>query len=121
MADPSNPISNPHEATQKQTILVIGDWFIDENWLMARCNNYHSTNVGDFHYTSLLHGPDCLILSVCGVANVLKILFGNPEDRKGSALRDKYNLIGIGAWNQRDTGILLIPSQYSGLNAINMI
>lgn len=110
----------------KPKILVIGDWFIDENWLMAKTNNYHSTDVGEAHYESLVEGPANFVLSVCGVASVLKILSGdgmgiNPGilvkdsedcDSKvktneiNKSLISKYDIVGVGAWNPRDTQII---------------
>jgi hypothetical protein len=95
----------------KSKILVVGDLFIDENWLMARCDNYHSTNPGRHHYTSLLSGPDSMILSLCGVASVMKILRG-PTDNSGHTTRfrnqllEEHELVGVGAWNPADEPVL---------------
>lgn len=101
-------------AGQKDKILVIGDWFIDENWLMAKTDNYHSTDVGEAHYSSLIKGPANFVLSVCGVASILKTLSGNKnnedntnkEDPKNQSINDKFDLVGVGAWNPRDTEII---------------
>ena len=87
----------------KEKIIVIGDLFIDENWLMAKTDNYHSTDVGDTHYNSLVKGPESFVMSVCGVANVLKVLSG--KDQKDS-INSKYNVIGVGVWNPDDTDIV---------------
>ena len=92
----------------EKTVLVIGDLFIDENWLMAKTDNYHSTDVGDTHYNSLIKGPDSFVLSVCGIANVLKVLCGSgggvPEKEKTEeSFKDKFKVVGIGAWNPMDT------------------
>lgn len=87
----------------KEKIIVIGDLFIDENWLMAKTDNYHSTDVGDNHYNSLVKGPDSFVMSVCGIANVLKVLSG--KDQKHS-INSKYDVIGVGAWNPDDTEIV---------------
>jgi hypothetical protein len=108
------------------TILVIGDWFIDENWLMAKCDTYHSYNVGDEHYISLLNRTDCFIMSLCGAASIMRILNGKPkkndngehddEEQNGelkkvekkppAILKERYELIGIGAWNPKDEDLL---------------
>ena len=78
------------EEKKKPKILIVGDLFIDENWLMAKCDNYHSSNVGDFHYSSLLKWPDSLVLSLCGIAEYLKILGAQSEDNH---LLHHYDLI----------------------------
>lgn len=88
---------------ERKKVLVVGDWFIDENWLMAKTDNYHSTDVGDAHYNSLIKGPDSFVLSVCGVANVLKVLSGNDIT---DSINSKYDILGIGAWNPRDTALI---------------
>lgn len=99
-----------HDSSKSQkTVMVIGDLFIDENWLMATADNYHSTGVGDTHYTSLIKGPDSFVLSVCGIANVIKVLLGgvagdNEDGIAKESFRDKFQVIGIGAWNPEDTG-----------------
>jgi hypothetical protein len=105
----------------KKNILVVGDLFIDENWLMARAENYHSTNVGNFHYASKLDGPDSLILSLCGIANVLKIMSGSYKESKSSeSLLHKYNLIGAGAWNPDDHDTLQCIICDRGRGKMNM-
>jgi hypothetical protein len=94
---------------EKSKILVVGDWFIDENWLMAKCDSYHSYNVGDKHYVSLLKRTDGFIMSLCGAASIMRILNGSPEEETGekiNILKDDYELIGIGAWNPQDTDLL---------------
>ena len=103
----------------KKKILVIGDLFIDENWLMSRCNNYHSTNVGDFHFTTLLQEPRSLILSLCGVGSVLKILYGPHSDYKDPI--KIFDLVGISTWNTKDTGILkcILCPEMSSKKAMN--
>jgi ATPase family associated with various cellular activities (AAA) len=108
------------ERMKKDKILIIGDWFIDENWLMAKTDNYNSTDVGEAHYSSLVKGPANFVLSVCGVASVLKILSGdgqypehnengqkNPQkENSNKSIISKYDLVGVGAWNPRDTKII---------------
>ncbi len=94
---------------QKDKILVIGDWFMDENWLMAKTSNYNSTDVGDAHYNSQIEGPANFVLSVCGVASVLKILSGDgtlDDLQINEEINKRYDLIGVGAWNPRDTEII---------------
>ncbi len=92
------------EKKSDPTILVVGDLFIDENWLMALCDYYHSTNVGNEHFTSRLLGPDSRIFSVCGIANVVKILGGKPE--KGNNPLMNWRFVCVAVWNPRDNDLL---------------
>lgn len=83
----------------KGKILVVGDWFIDENWLMAKTDNYHSTDVGEAHYNSLIEGPGNFVLSVCGVASILKVLSGDDisdDERNNLSIHDHFEIIGAG-------------------------
>jgi hypothetical protein len=105
---------------KKDVILVIGDWFIDENWLMAKSTSYHSYNVGDEHYVSLMTKTDSAIMSLCGAASIMRLLNGSPEessdqtpgdpgDAGGSnpeILKNRFELVGIGSWNPRDNDLL---------------
>ncbi|HPM77327.1 MAG TPA: ATP-binding protein [bacterium] len=101
--------------TKKKKILVIGDTFIDENWLMSKFDLYHSYNVGREHYISNLQGPDSMIISLCGVAGIIRILNGpdpnveNDKDPISKEMRDfqsNYDLIGASVWNPMDDDLL---------------
>ncbi len=83
---------------QERTILIVGDWFVDQNWLMARCTRYSSTNPGEFHYESLVQGPDSNITSLCGAASVIRIFRG--KDNSG------YEVAGVGAWHPNDDELI---------------
>ena len=36
----------PKKNKKVDTVVVIGDWFIDENWLVTRQDLYHSSSPG---------------------------------------------------------------------------
>ncbi len=101
----------PLEPISQQGILVIGDLFIDENWVMAKTDNYSSTEVGEVHYTNMPVSEKSYIWSVCGIANVLKVFMGNLEDsstttEKNPPISSKYQMYGAGIWNQEDEEIM---------------
>ena len=85
--------SEDFKMTKSSTVLVVGDFFIDENWLMARTDNYHSTDVGKAHYDSQINGPNSFVSSVCGAATVLKTLAGSKDE---SDFTKAYQFIGMG-------------------------
>lgn len=103
------------ESEQKTAVLIVGDSFIDENWLMSRCKVYHSYNVGEEHYLSNLQSANSRIISFCGAASVWGILHGadNLEEAVPSAgahgsgaKSKKRHLITLSAWNPRDGDLL---------------
>ena len=59
---------------EKNILLVIGDSFIDENWLMSKLDLYHSSHIGDEHFISMLPKPNSSIISFCGVGAIMKML-----------------------------------------------
>jgi len=79
-------------------ILVIGDWFIDENWLVAKHNTYTSTHTGDVHYLIKHEKIGKRMTSLCGVPEILEALRSN--------LGKNYSFIGVGVWNIYDSDIL---------------
>jgi hypothetical protein len=103
------------KSENKTVVLIVGDSFIDENWLMSRCDVYHSYNVGREHYISNLQSADSKIISFCGAASVWRTLYGpdNSEDFTASAgvpapeaMSKKRNLIMLSAWNPKDGDLL---------------
>lgn len=83
-----------------QTIIVIGDWFIDENWLVSKHNTYSSSHIGHFHYLSKHAGVDKRMISLCGASELLEILRLHFEES------NQYDIIGFGSWNRNDNDIL---------------
>jgi len=78
-------------------ILVIGDWVIDEHWLMGVHRSRTSTRVGQKHYRSIqnLHST---VHALCGAGRTAGLL--------SRALRHKdhaFNVIGVGLWHTGDT------------------
>jgi hypothetical protein len=112
----SNPGGYTMESNQKTVVLIVGDSFIDENWLMSRGDIYHSYNVGQEHYISNLQSADSKIISFCGAASVWRILYG-PDKFENSMLSavvsssklmsKKRDLITLSAWNPKDGDLLL--------------
>lgn len=101
------------DAAKKNILLVVGDTFIDENWLMSRFESYHSYNVGDQHYISMLKDAASSIISLCGVGGVIKLLQGYDDEHKPEVfasditlLPKKWEMVGVTALNPDDTRFL---------------
>ena len=84
-------------------VIVLGDWFVDENWLIARHHNYSSSNTGDIHYISQHKAIDKRMISLCGAAEIFEVLRWHFK-KKESKLA--YSFIGYGSWNEGDTDII---------------
>lgn len=90
----------PKKSQNKKTVLVIGDWFVDENWIMARRELGHSSHTGDTNYAAIASTADKRLLSVGGAA----ALMGQLAKRFGSG--GKYRFVGVGAWSRDDDSLI---------------
>lgn len=91
----------------KDTILVIGDWFIDENWLVAPRKTYSSSHTGEYHFLSKHTQVDKRMISLCGTPEIMAVLkeyFDDPV--KKDSENNPFKFIGFGVWNQLDEGVL---------------
>jgi hypothetical protein len=104
-----------------KSVLIVGDSFIDENWLMSRGDNYHSYNVGKQQYVSNLDRTDSRILSFCGVASILRILQGvhKPDEATARVLLP-HKLYALSAWNPMDGDLLrcLLCNHFDALKGL---
>ncbi len=80
-----------------KNVLVIGDWFFDEYWIIASKESYHSSHAGTAHYKIY---PNTHHVSFCGAPEVLKLLSND------AALRDadggNLDFYGCGTWHPMD-------------------
>jgi len=86
---------------KKETVVILGDWFIDENWLVAGRKTYSSSHTGDFHYLSKHTKIDKRMISLCGASEILEVL-RNYFSKKSQDI----SFIGFGAWNKNDNEVL---------------
>ena len=89
------PSENP-----KSHVVILGDWFIDENWLVAPRQTYSSSHTGDYHYLSKHSKIDRRMISLCGAPEILEVLRNYFKDQ------NNIEFIGFGAWNSNDDDIL---------------
>ena len=82
---------------ETKTVMVIGDWFIDENWLMARHNSYNSSHTGDVHYLSKYSDINKPMIGLCGVPAILGILRSQMLHLNRDCL-----IAAFGIWNKKD-------------------
>jgi len=101
----------------KDVILIIGDWVVDEYWFLVRHHSEISSHTGFVHYriASKFGEP---VKDLCGAGHVARVLHQLSRD-----CRYKYDIFGLGIWNQKDTSLIkhLIHTKYkNSCNAANV-
>lgn len=88
---------------EDKTILILGDWFIDENWLVAKQHMASSSHTGDMHFISRHEGYDKRMISLCGASEILEVIrcYFQREDSK-----NHYDLLAYGVWNKHDHDVI---------------
>jgi hypothetical protein len=78
-------------------VLVVGDWIVDEHWLMGVHRSRTSSRVGRAHYRSI-QNLSSTVTSFCGAGRTAAILY------RAAAVGQKslYNLMGLGVWHSGD-------------------
>ena len=59
-----------------KNILVIGDWFVDENWIVTLEKSETSSHIGKQLYRSRVGDNNAQLLSLCGAGGVARLLHG---------------------------------------------
>ena len=90
----------PSKETEKEapdSLLIFGDWVVDEYWFLVRHHSAISSHVGFDHYR-VSTPPHERFSDLCGAGHVARVL----HDLR-NASSESYNLVGIGKWNAIDT------------------
>jgi hypothetical protein len=91
-----------HSITTSNTlgVLVVGDWLVDEHWVVGKHRAPSSSRTGHEH-SRALHREACSVRSLCGAGQVATILH---QARAGD--RYPFQVNGIGIWHPDDGPIL---------------
>lgn len=95
---------------KKIPILVVGDWLVDEHWVVGDHRSPSSSRTGQRH-SRALHAPNCSVRSLCGAGQVATIL--HEAKSAGDGL---FELVGLGLWHKKDND--LIKGMLSPLNNV---
>ncbi len=82
-------------------VLVVGDWNVDEHWVVDDHRSPSGSRTGKRH-SRALHLPECSVRSLCGAGQVATIL--HQSHLTGS---DQILLYGLGIWHPDDTDELM--------------
>ncbi|HEU4870661.1 MAG TPA: ATP-binding protein [Pyrinomonadaceae bacterium] len=83
-----------------QTILIVGDWVVDEYWFLVRHHSDISSHTGFFHYRLSTQRNET-VSDLCSAGHVARVLYQLRP--KGS---NDYKLFGLGAWHRADTELI---------------
>jgi hypothetical protein len=91
------------EMTDKPTIVILGDWFIDENWLVSPLNLYHSAGAGKIHYLARHRNTTEKVTNLCASASLLETvkLYLSAELKERTP-----DFLAFGAWNPEDDDLI---------------
>ncbi|HSE18458.1 MAG TPA: hypothetical protein VLB46_15500 [Pyrinomonadaceae bacterium] len=81
-------------------ILVLGDWLVDEHWVVGKHRAASSSRTGHSH-SRALHSENCSVRSLCGAGQVATVLY-----QAKLADTHPFQINGIGIWHRADTDIL---------------
>ena len=94
----------------KTTIIVVGDWVVDEYWFLVDHDSDTSSHIGREHFR-LSNPRDSRMRELCGAGHVARVLY-ELGGRSG-----KYDLIGLGNWDKDDKALLL--QLFEGSNEVS--
>lgn len=87
-------------ANSEKTILVVGDWVVDEHWVTGIHRSPTASRSGRAHYRAL-HFASSSVQAFCGTGRTATILHRTQSDT------EKFcQIIGVGLWHQDDTDVL---------------
>src|SRR6185503_8789893 len=84
----------------QNTILVVGDWVVDEYWTLVGHNSTLSTHTGAEHLR-VSNEPEPPIRDLCGAGHVARVLL------RLLTKHPNYKLYGLGNWDKSDSDLLL--------------
>ncbi len=83
-----------HPGSPALKILVIGDWVIDDNWLIGTHRSQTAANIGLAHYRSL-NLPDNVVRRLSGAGQVAALLHA-ALGGAAPGETETYKILGVG-------------------------
>ena len=84
-------------SNKRRKIAVIGDWLVDDTWLIGNHHTKIANSTGLAHYRSL-HHPDNVVRKISGAGTVASQLYDARLGVEGY----EYGLICLGLWHPDD-------------------
>lgn len=83
-------------SSKEKTVLILGDWVVDEYWFVVRHQSQISSHTGFVHFR-IASQDDDYISALCGAGEVAQVLYQLRDNN------NQYELIGLGNWRGTDT------------------
>jgi len=85
---------------KNETIVIVGDWVVDEYWFLVRHHSDISSHTGFFHYRLSTQRYDP-VSDLCSAGHVARVLYQLRDEES-----QRYKLFGMGAWHEADTELI---------------
>lgn len=102
----------------RPTVLVVGDWLVDEHWVVGEHRSDSSSRPG-LRHTRALHTANCSVRALCGAGQVATILYNATTGSK-----HLFEVLGLGIWHRADEDelqFMLDPKNNEGNNPHRLI
>lgn len=86
-----------------KTVLITGDWFIDEYWFITRHHSSMSSHTGQMHFR-ICSECDDPVKDLCGAGLVARVIYDIREAEASWA--DPVNIVGLGSWHPLDRDLI---------------
>ena len=91
----------PGQALDTKKVLILGDWVVDDYWVMGIHRSPTASRTGRIHYRSL-HSLGSSVRALCGAGRTASVLY--EARRNGSRL---FDIVGIGMWHKEDDNSII--------------
>src|SRR5579864_194050 len=102
--------------SKRKTVLVVGDWVVDEHWIVAHDRSTTASRRGQHHYHAV-HEPTSSVAALCGAGIVASLLREARLQKEQES--PQFNVHGIGAWAPGDQEALASMLSPGGLDGHN--
>ncbi|MDQ1354146.1 MAG: ATP-binding protein [Acidobacteriota bacterium] len=108
------------EKKEDINILVVGDWIIDEDWVMMPERSETSAKLSDEkHFHTAFDDARVATKSLCGASLTASAIRGFLKSREKQKPGVNYNVFGIGVWHPDDNDYIEKLFKAEALNGIN--
>ncbi|MCP4547144.1 MAG: AAA family ATPase [bacterium] len=90
-----------NQRRSRTSVLILGDWVVDEYWFLVQHHSRISSHTGLAHYRVLTEQEQDAVVDLCGAGHIARVLY---DLQRRDAL--DLDLIGIGNWYGQDTDLI---------------
>ncbi len=90
----------------RKIVVILGDWYIDDHWLVSPQHSYHSSTTGDIHYLARHKDAMAKVTALCGAPAVLRAIMHYKPKSNESQLGTCFEFQAFGVWNPWDDELI---------------